>query len=184
MRAAGYAPHLDYRPPTDDERARLVPLLSESWIDADVERPAQAYALEQLLPKQQADVYNRTRERVDRVRAAVRERLTKEIIFREGRAAQLHADERAGKQIRLNWQREQMGRRTAYPPQPAHARLGQPGALTALPPRLLACACIIPTGFFVDDGQSAGEALERCSTGCCRACRDGSGDAGRIRAGL
>ncbi len=155
VRNAGYAPHLDYRPPTEEERERLEPILSDPWLSTDVERPAQAYALEQLLPKQQAEVHGRTTERVDRVRAAVRERLTKEIIFREGRAAQLQADERAGKQIRLNWQREQnWADELRFRLTQRMQDLDNQGRLTALPPRLLACSCVIPIGFFAGEGQS------------------------------
>jgi hypothetical protein len=145
----GYAPHLDYRPPTAEERAKIEAARSNWFKGLDIEQIAQAYALDTLLPKQQESVTDRTRERLERTRAAVRERLTREIIFREGRAAQLQADERAGKQIRINWQREQnwadelrgrLDRRMQD--------LDNQERLTALPPRLIACACIVPRGFF------------------------------------
>ena len=148
-RMVGYAPHLDYRPPTAEEQAEIEAARSNWFKGLDIEQIAQAYALDTLLPKQQESVTERTRERLERTRAAVRERLTREIIFREGRAAQLQADERAGKQIKINWQREQnwadelrgrLDRRMQD--------LDNQERLTALPPRLIACACIVPRGFF------------------------------------
>lgn len=105
-RTAGFAPHLDYRPPTDGERSRLEESQA-TQIAASVDETAHAFATTTLLPKQLEEVEQRPRARVDRVRSAVRDRLTREIMFREGRALQLHADERAGKQLKVNWQREQ-----------------------------------------------------------------------------
>jgi SNF2 family DNA or RNA helicase len=147
-RMAGYAPHLDYRPPSDDERSRLTTLLGD-WRDTDAEHRAQAYALEHLLPRQQAEVQDRVHERVARARAAVRERLTKEIIFHEARAAELQAQERAGKQIKLNWQREQAWSEELRERLKLRLEdLDNQERLTALPPRLLACAFVLPAGLF------------------------------------
>ena len=152
-RTVGYAPHLDYRPPSADEQTKIDAARAQWFRNLDIEQTAQAYALETLLPRQQEEVAGRTRERLERTRAAVRERLTKEIIYREGRAAQLQLDERAGKQIKINWQREQnwadelrqrLDRRMQD--------LDNQERLTALPPRLVACACILPTGFFNAEG--------------------------------
>lgn len=148
-RLAGYAPHLDYRPPTADEREEI-DAARQLWFRAvDIEEVAQAYALETLLPRQQQEVADRTSERLQRTRAAVRERLTKEITYRERRASELQLAERAGKQIKTNWLREQnwaddlrqrLDRRMQDLDNQEH--------LTALPPRLVACACVVPIGFF------------------------------------
>jgi hypothetical protein len=77
-------------------------------------------------------------------------------MFREGRALQLHADERAGKQLKVNWQREQqwadelrarLSRRTED--------LSNQERLSALPPRLLGCALVAPAGYFARDTKPA-----------------------------
>jgi superfamily II DNA or RNA helicase len=147
-KSAGYAPHLDYRAPTSEERASLEGS-SPITIGANTEEAAHAFATTTLLPNQLAEVETRTRSRVERVRAAVRDRLTKEITFREARAMQLQADERAGKQIRVNWRREEQWA------DELRARLNRrmddlsnQERLSALPPRLLGCAVVVPIGCF------------------------------------
>jgi len=153
-KTAGYAPHLDYRAPTSEERSSLEGS-SAIAIGSDAEQAAHAFAMTTLLPNQVAEVEARTRSRVERVRAAVRDRLTKEITFRETRAMQLQADERAGKQIRVNWRREEqwadelrtrLNRRMDD--------LSNQERLSALPPRLLGCAVILPIGFFADESNA------------------------------
>ncbi len=158
-KTAGFAPHLDYRPPTDDERTRLEGSQAIQ-VAGNVEETAHAFATTNLLPKQLEEVEQRTRARAERVRSAVWDRLMREIMFREGRALQLQADERAGKQIKLNWQREQqwadelrsrLDRRMED--------LSNQERLTALPPRLLGCALVVPFGYFASDAGGADAAL-------------------------
>jgi len=145
----GYAPHLDYRPPTADEHTKIDASREQWFRDVNIEQVAQAYALETLLPRQQTEVTDRTCERLERTRVAVRDRLTKEIIYREGRAAQIQLDERAGKQIKTNWLREQnWADELRQRLDKRMEDLDNQERLTALPPRLIACACIVPIGFF------------------------------------
>jgi SNF2 family DNA or RNA helicase len=156
-RISGYAPHLDYRPPTDAERSRIGQLPLE--VSDNLEQTARAFATSSIIPKQLADVQQRTRARVERVRAAVRERLTQEIMFHEGRALQLQADERAGKQIKLNWQREQQwADELRARLQRRMEDLSNQERLSALPPRLLGCAMVIPAGYFTDAETRSDEA--------------------------
>lgn len=159
-KTAGFAPHLDYRPPTEEETRQLSGVATKGLAE-DVEQAAQAFATSTLLPKQLDGIERRTKTRVERVRAAVRERLTREIKFREARVLQLQADERAGKQIKLNWQREQqwvddLRARLDHRLQD----LANQERLSSLPPRLLGCAVIVPSGFFAK-GNSAADALVR-----------------------
>jgi len=153
-KSAGYAPHLDYRAPTSEEASSLKGS-SATVSGADAEEAAHAFATTTLLPNQLAEVEARTRSRVERVRAAVRDRLTKEITFRETRAMQLQADERAGKQIRVNWRREEqwadelrtrLNRRMDD--------LSNQERLSALPPRLLGCAVVVPIGYFAAEANA------------------------------
>jgi SNF2 family DNA or RNA helicase len=153
-KSAGYAPHLDYRAMTNEEASSLEGS-SAIAIGADAEEAAQAFATTKLLPNQLSEVETRTHSRVERVRAAVRDRLTKEITFRETRAMQLQADERAGKQIRVNWRREEqwadelrtrLNRRMDD--------LSNQERLSALPPRLLGCAMVLPIGYFAPESNA------------------------------
>lgn len=148
-RSAGFAPHLDYRPVSDGEREHALSLRKETWLSQDPEAAAQAYALETLLPRQLDELSQRTRERVAKVRAAVRERLTKEIIFHEGRAAQHEVEERAGKQLKVNWQRErEWADDLRMRLQHRLEDLDNQERLVAVPPRLLGCCLVVPIGAF------------------------------------
>jgi superfamily II DNA or RNA helicase len=74
---AGYAPYLDYRSVTDEERRLLEDLPPAGWLRKDVERLGLDYAIEVAVPGHLAEVRTRTDARVAKVRAAVRDRLTK-----------------------------------------------------------------------------------------------------------
>jgi hypothetical protein len=51
-RSAGYAPYLDYRPVTDEERSLLAGVLeSQQWLKQDLESAAISYAARELVPQ-------------------------------------------------------------------------------------------------------------------------------------
>jgi superfamily II DNA or RNA helicase len=93
---AGYAPYLDYRPLSESEKS-LIPEILEQLSGQDFETQAKRYAVTQLVPMHLEEVKQQKESLVDRTIAAVKERLTKEIIYWDGRAEQLRLDERAGK---------------------------------------------------------------------------------------
>ena len=98
VRDAGPAPYLDYRRLEPGEAAAADRLLAAPWLaSAAFERVAVDHALRDLGRKHLAEVRQRKGEQVDRTRAAVRERLTKEITYWDHRASQLRQAERAGK---------------------------------------------------------------------------------------
>ena len=99
---AGYAPYLDYRPLTDEERPLLDAALGESWNSDALERQAVSYAVEHLIPPHLAEVKARRDSFIAKTMAAVKERLTKEIAYWDHRAQTLKAQEDAGKTPRLN----------------------------------------------------------------------------------
>ena len=96
-RVAGYAPYLDYRPVTDDERPNLSALLDDEWITTALSTTARAYAIAHLAGPHYEDVHRITRDRVARTRAAVTDRLTAEINYWDARAADAKAKELQGK---------------------------------------------------------------------------------------
>jgi hypothetical protein len=157
---AGYAPYLDYRPPSAEERALLAPFLAPSpplshagrggegaWLQRDLEAEAASYAIERLVPEHFAEVSGRKEELVAKTLAAVQERLTKEILYWDRRAEELRAQELAGKTPRLNSARararadELQGRLTKRTEE-----LEQERRLAPLPPVVIGGALIVPGG--------------------------------------
>jgi superfamily II DNA or RNA helicase len=97
-RNAGYAPYLDYRPATPEERTSLAATLeSQAWLKGDLESVAVGHAIGNLVPIHLGEVRNRREDLVTRTMAAVRDRLTKEITYWDHRANQLKDQELAGK---------------------------------------------------------------------------------------
>ncbi len=97
-RNAGYAPYLDYRPITPEERAGLdKTLASQVWLNGDLESAIIGYAIAELVPAHLNEVRKRREDLVTRTMSAVKDRLTKEITFWDQRANQLKDQELAGK---------------------------------------------------------------------------------------
>jgi superfamily II DNA or RNA helicase len=101
MRAADAAPHLGLEVLNDADRPLLGKLLQEPWLQSDLESRAIAHAVQMLVPEHFEEVRRRRIERLDKIHAAVRERLTKEINYLGARAAKLDLDVAAGKQPRI-----------------------------------------------------------------------------------
>jgi len=143
---AGYAPYLDYRPPTDEEQQLVAPLLGEAWL-ADVTDRGLGYAIEVALPEHLADVRVRTVDRVDRTLAAVKSRLTQQIAYWDSRAEEIKARELAGRTPKLNSGR---ARQRADDLQARLARreeeLGRERLLSPLPPLIVGGALVVPEG--------------------------------------
>ena len=100
-----YAPYLDYRPLTDREPDVDAILARDecAWIGRDLEDKAQGHAVAHVVPGHLAEVRDARLALVDKTRAAVKDRLTKEISYWDHRAEQLKLDEEAGKTgARLN----------------------------------------------------------------------------------
>jgi hypothetical protein len=104
-RHLNYAPYLDYRPLAEGEPGIEALLLRPecAWIARDLERKAQGYAIEHVVPEHVAEVRERKLALLDKTEAAVKDRLTKEISYWDHRAEDLRAQEQAGKSnARLN----------------------------------------------------------------------------------
>jgi hypothetical protein len=145
-RPAGYAPYLDYRPLKDEELPALQRLLREPWLSQQLESTASSYAIAQLLPRHIMEVRDRRTELIDRTRAAVQERLTKEINYWDHRAQQLRLEESAGRaNARLN---SDMAQRRADDLQARlqnrMRELDLEAQLSPLPPVVLGGAVIVP----------------------------------------
>lgn len=105
VRNGGYAPYLDYRPMRDEEMPVVDGLIHDAdWLRADaIEKTALAYAIQHLVPEHFDEVSAARLLAVERTRAAVHERLTREIMYWNNRAQELKDQELAGKpNARLN----------------------------------------------------------------------------------
>ncbi|MEH2162938.1 MAG: helicase-related protein [Nostoc sp.] len=94
---AGYAPYLNYRPLTDEEKGVVETVLEESWLREDLEAKAKSYAIAYLVPQHLQELKQRKEELIAKTMTAVKDRLTKEINYWDHRAEELKMQEEAGK---------------------------------------------------------------------------------------
>ncbi len=95
--SAGQAPYLDYRPIRDEEQSMIKALAEDDWITTALTTTAQRYAIEHLAQVHYQEVSRIVTTRVQKVRAAVKERLKKEIRYWDERVYALKERELAGK---------------------------------------------------------------------------------------
>jgi superfamily II DNA or RNA helicase len=145
---AGPAPYLDYRPLTAEEAQAIERLQAPDWMRGDLEGRAMEYAAIHLVPQHLDELRRRKEELIDKTKAAVQDRLTKEINYWDHRAAQLKDQELAGRvNARLNsgLARQRADELTARL-QKRLTELEQERKLSALPPVVLGGALIVPAG--------------------------------------
>ena len=146
-RVAGYAPYLDYRPATAEEAAVLSTTIEEAWLRDGVERLGLDHAIDVSVPAHLDEVRRRTEARVAKVRAAVRERLTKQIAYWDRRAGELRHQADAGRQPRMNPERAQArADELAERLERRSHELDREGQLSALPPVMVGAAIVVPAG--------------------------------------
>ncbi len=149
-RHLNYAPYLDYRPLREDDPSaeRLLADPACDWITADVERHAIEHAISTVVPEHLAEVRGPRTETIAKTRAAVKDRLTKEINYWDRRAEDLKLQEQAGRQnARLNSQEAR--RRADELEARLRARLDQLALaeqISAQPPLVVGGAVIVPNG--------------------------------------
>ncbi|MCS6288009.1 MAG: DUF3883 domain-containing protein [Nitrospira sp.] len=149
-RHLGYAPYLDYRPlaSAEPDVATILARPECGWITRELEQKAQGYGIGKVVPEHLQEVRSRRVEWTDKTRAAVKERLTKEISYWDHRAEQLKTQEQAGKlNARLN---SQEARRRADDLQARLQKrmeqLDLEGKVSALPPVVLGAVVVVPMG--------------------------------------
>ena len=99
---AGWAPHLDLEPDSEENKEIVRKELESDWLDGNHEQRALALATSTLVPEHYKEVADRRINHVDKTLLAVNERLTKEIDFWTDRWMKLSEDKEAGKDVRLN----------------------------------------------------------------------------------
>jgi superfamily II DNA or RNA helicase len=147
MRLAGWAPYLDYRPLEEAEGPLVAKVLEDHWLKQDLEARAVEHAVAHLVPNHLEDVRKRRDALVEKTKAAVKDRLSKEINYWDHRAQELKAQEQAGRTPRLNSAKAQQRA------EELHARLKKRLAdlelerqVAALPPVVVGAALVIPVG--------------------------------------
>lgn len=141
------APYLDYRAATDEELERIAGLGDQSWLTADLDAVGTDHAIEVAVPEHLAVVRAHTIDRVERTRAAVRDRLTREINYWDQRANELRLQADAGRTPRMNPERaEQRADALASRLESRMRSLDQEQTLQPLPPTVIGGALIAPRG--------------------------------------
>ena len=100
-----YAPYLDYRPLAEDDPgvASILDRPECAWIDRELEKKAEGYAVANVVPEHLTEVRTARLALIAKTEAAVKDRLTKEINYWDHRAEELKVQEQAGKTgARLN----------------------------------------------------------------------------------
>jgi superfamily II DNA or RNA helicase len=145
-----YAPYLDYRPLQQEEPSvqSILDRPESKWITRELEQKAQGHAVAHVVPEHLKEVRDRRLAWIEKTRAAVKDRLTKEIGYWDHRAEELKLQERAGKaNARLN---SQEARRRADELQARlQKRMEQlelEAQISALPPVVLGGLVVVPMG--------------------------------------
>ncbi|TPJ27153.1 helicase-related protein [Mesorhizobium sp. B2-8-3] len=143
----GPAPYLDCRPITVGERNLVADQMKASWLSANVEKQAMAYAIGTLVPSHLNQVRSRRVGEIDKIEREVRARLTREINYWDARAARLREEERAGKEQRINAQNaEATAQRLVERLYRRQTELDSERQISAMPPVLKGAALIMPGG--------------------------------------
>jgi hypothetical protein len=156
LRPASYAPYLDLRPATDAELPTIGALVKTmGWLHSDLENRALDYGIDVLSAEHLAEVRSRTLERVAKVKAAVQERLTREVTYWDHRASELQLQTDAGRSPRMNPDRaaaraDELQRRK----EARLAELDREAQLASQLPVVVGAALVLPMGLI---RQATGE---------------------------
>ncbi|MCX7801148.1 MAG: helicase-related protein [Fimbriimonadales bacterium] len=169
VRNLGYAPYLDYRPLREDEpRPEAVLVRPEcAWIGEGLEALALEYAVARLVPEHLEEVRARRLEWIEKTRAAVKDRLTKEIAYWDHRAEELRLQEEAGKpNARLNWQEaRRRAKELDARLQRRMEQLDREAQISAAPPVVVGGFVVVPAGLLAQmtgrAAPAAGDTADR-----------------------
>ena len=119
-----------------------------SWIGSELEQTVQQYAVAQVVPEHLGEIRQAKQPLIAKTRAAVQERLTKEIAYWDRRAGDLAAQEQAGRvNARLN--STQARRRADLLQERREKRLAEldlEDRISPLPPTVLGATLVVPRG--------------------------------------
>lgn len=158
-----YAPYLDYRPLTESEPGidEVLDRPECSWITRELEQKAQHHAVAKVVPEHLAEIRGRRLGLIAKTKAAVKDRLTKEITYWDHRAEELKLQERAGKpNDRLNsGEARKRADNLQARLQKRLEELDLEARISPLPPVVLGGILVVPTGLLA--AMKGGEAPEQ-----------------------
>ena len=154
---AGPAPYLDCRPLRDDEQDVVSAAMVAPWLNQTLEDRARTLAVTDLVPSHLRDVKARLLPEIERVEAAVKERMRREIAYLQHRALEVEKEERAGGTPRLN--SGNLRRQCETLTDRLETRLldlKRQRDIVALPPEICGAALVVPQAWLVRQGTNAG----------------------------
>ena len=145
-----YAPYLDYRPlGIEDHGVEAILGRPEcAWLTGDLEERARNHAIAQVVPGHLGEVRYQKLDHIDKTELAVKERLTKEITYLDHRARELKAQEQAGK-VNAGLNSDEARKRSLELQERLQNRIEElrlERQLSPLPPVILGCVLVVPTG--------------------------------------
>lgn len=147
---AGYAPYLDYVPPSEAQLKQVQPLLDEPWLRENLESKVLSFAIQSTVPEHLLEVRKRREAFVRKTMAQVKDRLTREINYWDHRAEELKAMEAAGKsRSNLNsFNAKQRADALAERLKKRTEELELELKIAARPPHIIGGALVVPIGYF------------------------------------
>jgi len=147
---AGYAPYLDYLPPTPEQIQQSQVLLNELWLGDSLESKALSFAIQKIVPEHLQEVKGRREAFVRKTMSQVKDRLTREINYWDHRAEELKAMEEAGKsRSSLNsFNAHQRADALAERLKRRLEELELELKIGARPPHVIGGALVVPASFF------------------------------------
>jgi superfamily II DNA or RNA helicase len=149
VRDGGSAPYLDYRPIEKTELDKIQASLNVDWLQGDdLEAKVRDYAIEKLVPEHLKRIQKGRTERIDKIKAAVHERLTKEINYWDGQVNRFRKDLKRGKKnAKVNMKRaEQRAADMVARLENRMKELESERQISATPPVVVGGAIIVPIG--------------------------------------
>jgi len=145
-----YAPYLDFRSLKEGEPDINSLLLRKefAWIAKGLEQTAQNHAIIHVVPEHLQEIKSEKLRLIEKTRAAVQDRLKKEINYWDHRAEELKRQEQAGK-INAKLNSQEARRRADDLSARLQKRLGEldrEAQISALPPVLMGGFVVVPIG--------------------------------------
>ena len=147
--ALGGTPLPNLEPPTDTELAEARAIAKQDWCtSATLEAAVVNHASATLARQHAEDIIAGTNARIDKTTALVRDRLTREIAYWDGRAAELREAEQAGKKTRLPaTQLQQRADALSRRLDRRLVDLEKERDLSVRPPRITGACLVVPQGW-------------------------------------
>ena len=151
---AGWAPYLSYDPFPPEAMPLIPDILDSPWLGQKLERQAVGYASDKLAPQHFREVSEQRCRQADRIRDAVRVRLSKEARYQQDLLLTYQEQERQGRDMRLNIEQTRKilqdlcDRRTQR-----EAELDAMKHVVSTSPMVTGCALVIPAGLLAERRQ-------------------------------